>query len=134
MRLLPFSPMLQALLPNGLATLLNNMMLDRRVNIGPLQPLVIASNAVTIPANGSNFSIDAVGASTDLNSILGALDGDVIFVRSLSSARAIVFKHGVDNILCNGSADLTVSDLNDLVQCVYDGTTSKWKCILWPMG
>lgn len=134
MRVLPFSPILQALLPNGLATLINNIMLDRRVNIGTPQPLKIATGAVTIPANGSNFSIDGTGGSTDLDNILGGLDGDVIFVKSVSSARSIVFKHGAGNILCNGGADLTVASLNDVLICQYDGGTSKWKCVLFVMG
>lgn len=136
MRNLPFSPVLQASIPNALATFLRSIISDRRVNVGALLGLKIdGSGNVTLPlSSNSNFSIDGTGSSNNLDNILGALDGDIIYVRSLSSARSIVFKHGAGNLLCNGASDLTVASANDVVMCIYDADLAKWKCVLFVMG
>jgi hypothetical protein len=118
--------------PPGLRRLLQTMVGDRRINTGPVQPLAITAGSTTIPTNYSFFSIDAPGASTDLNSILGGLPGDLIFLQSVSSLRAIVLKHGIGNILCNGSADLTIASVNTIVMLHYNGT--NWRAILWTAG
>ncbi len=107
---------------------LTAIMADRRINTGPAQPLTIANGSVTIPVNFSFFTISATGGSTDLNTIAGALDGDLIYIRIASASNAVVFKNGAGNLLCSGAADITVSSVNSLVTAHYDGALAKWKC------
>lgn len=134
MRNIAYSISLKSLLPQGLLTWMNSIMADRRINTGPAQPVTVTSNAITILTNYSHFAIAATGGSTNLDSILGGLDGDMIFLKIANNSNAVVLKHGVANILCNGAADLTVSSVNDMLMAHYDGAISKWRCVLWTMG
>ena len=134
MRFIAYSTSLKALLPQGILTWMNSIMADRRVNTGPAQPVAVTSNAITISTNYSHFTISATGGSTNLNSILGCLDGDMFFLKIASNSNAVVLKHGAANILCNGSADLTIASVNDMVLCHYDGATSKVRAVLWVIG
>lgn len=121
-------------MPSGLVRLLQDMLFDRRVNIGAQQLVTIASNAFTIPVNYSHFAIAATGASTDLKTINGGIDGDVIYCKLKATANVVVVKHSGGNLICTGSADLTFVTVNDLLTCVYDAVLGKWKCDLKVMG
>lgn len=140
MRIFGISTDIKSWAPQALIKLLMSIMSDRKINTGAAQLVTIASNAITIADsaqkldNFSHFSIIASGGSTNLNSILGGNEGDMVFLKIASNSNAVVFKHGVGNILCNGAADLTVSSVNDMLMAHYDGGTSKWRCVLWTMG
>lgn len=125
MRKLPISPSFLKDLPRGAVHLFRDIMNDRRVNLGEPYPLTIASNAITIPPSISFFSIDGGGASTDLKTITGGVDGDFIIIYPVNSAHDIVLKNGTGNILCDGAADITLSSSDQIAICIYDGT--NWK-------
>jgi hypothetical protein len=114
--------------------LLNEIINNRRLNIGPKQPKTIASGVVEISGNFSYFSIDteSAAASDDLDTINGGNEGDVIFVEAANAARTVVLKDGTGNILTDGSVDLSLDNSQDVAQCLYDGT--NWKCALWNIG
>ncbi len=134
MRNFGISQELRSTLSTAFIRLLQDIMFDRRVNVGAQQAVTIASNAFTIPVNWSHFSIAASGASTDLKTISGGIDGDVIFCKIANNSNAVVFKHTGGNLICNGAADLTVSSVNSIVLAVYDGVLSKWKCVAFTIG
>lgn len=140
MRIFGISMNIKSAVPQALINLLMSIMSDRKINTGPAQAVAIVSNAITIADNAqkldnfSHFSISATGGSTNLNSILGGNNGDLIFLKIANNSNAVVFKHDAANILCNGSADLTVSSVNDMMMAHYDGDISKWRVVLWTMG
>lgn len=140
MRIFGISTDISMWAPQQLIKLLMNIMSDRKINTGSAQAVTVASNAITVADNVqklnnfSHFSIISTGGSTDLNSILGGNDGDMIFLKIADNANAVVLKHGAVNLLCNGAVDLTISSVNDMVMAHYDGATSKWRCVLWTMG
>ncbi len=134
MRNFGISQELRSTLSTAFIRLLQDIMFDRRVNIGVQQKVTIASNAFTIPVNWSHFSIIATGASTDLKNINGGIDGDVIFCKIADAANAVVFKHSGGNLLCNGGADVTVSATSTILMCIYDAVLTKWKVIPWTTG
>lgn len=133
MREFSISTILRQSLSVDLLQLLLKIMRDRRVNIGLPTALTVASNAITIPANtGSSFTVDANAASTNLTTINGGLQGDMLFFNTVNNAHAIVFKHSGGNIICSGSVDLTLSDTNDTIMALFDGT--NWRCVFWDYG
>lgn len=125
MRKLAISPSLLRGDPHSTIRLFQDIMNDRRVNLGDPFPLTIASNAITIPASISFFSVDGGGASTDLKTIVGGVGGDFIVLYPINSAHDIVLKNGTGNILCDGAADITLSSSDQFAICVFDGT--NWK-------
>lgn len=134
MRNLGLSAEIKASVPPAHLKFLQQIMSDRRVNTGNAQPISIITNAIAIADNQgllnnfSNFSLVATGGSTNLTTINGGLDGDLIFLKIASNSNAVVFKNSGGNIICEGGADLTVSSTSDLMACFYDATLSKWKC------
>lgn len=111
--------------------LLQDIVSNRRINTGVGQPITIASGVITIGANYSYFVIDteAAAASDDLDTISGANEGDLIFIKAANAARTVVLKDGTGNIKTNGSADLSLDNSDDLAVLHFDGTS--WKADLW---
>lgn len=125
MRKLPISPSLLQGDPHSIIKLFQDIMNDRRVNIGDPYPLTIASNAITIPPSVSFFSVDGGGASTDLKTITGGVAGDLIIIYPVNSAHVIVLKDATGNILCTGDTDITLNNSDLMALCIFDGT--NWK-------
>jgi len=108
---------------------------DRRVNIGTLQPVEIASGVITIIDGFSSYSVTVeTGSSDDIDTISNANGGDVIFLQAASDTATVVVKDGTGNILTEGSVDLSLDDLDDIAMCVFNETQSKWKCGIWNVG
>ncbi len=85
---------------------------SRKLNLKDATTLTITSGAITI--NRSSHSIDTEGAaaSDDLDSINGGVEGDLLYLRNISSSRIITLKHNVGNIRTPSEND-TVLDLPD---------------------
>jgi len=63
------------------------------------------------------------GASTDdLATINGGTEGDLLFLRSASSQRTVVLKHGVGNIRIPSGQDFSLDSPDKAVLLLYDGT------------
>lgn len=99
--------------------------LSKKLNFGVTPTLTIASGVIT--PTTSNFKIDtqSAAATDDLDTISGGVEGDVIFFRTVSSARDVVIKNGSGNILNASGADITLTVLNQMVCYVFDGT--NWR-------
>lgn len=114
--------------------LLQDIVGKRRINTGFVQPLTISAGIVTIGPNFSYFSIDteAAAASDNLDTISGANEGDLIFVKAANAARTVVVKDGTGNIKTSGGVDLSLDNSDDLVVLHFDGTS--WKANLWDIS
>lgn len=113
---------------------LNDLLQDRKLNTGAVQPLTISGGIVSISANYSYYSIDtqAAAASDDLDTISGGNEGDLIFIKAANTTRTVVVKDATGNILTNGSVDLSLDNTDDLVIMHFDGT--NWKANIWNIG
>lgn len=88
--------------------------------------LTISSNAITVAQNFHKIDTEGDAASDDLDTISGGTAGLWVVFRLMNAARAVVFKHGVDNIYCAGGVDITLSVANQFAFGIYDAALSFW--------
>ena len=84
----------------------------------------ISSGAITV-ANYDKFvfvDTEAAAASDDLVSILNGSLGQILVLRSQSSARTVTVKDGTGNLRLAGNADFTLGDTTDILTLVFTGT------------
>lgn len=88
--------------------------------------LTIASGVIT--ATNSYHIVDTEGgaASDDLDTINGGVDGEILIIRTASTARDIVIKNGTGNIILAGGADITLTNLRDKITLIYDSIAAQW--------
>jgi len=88
-----------------------------------------AAGAITVTQNYHTVDTLADAASDNLDTInLGANveEGTILIIRPDHTARTIVVRHGIDNILCNGNADIHLEDSHDFAFLIYDETLTAW--------
>ena len=88
--------------------------------------VTIASDAITVTHSYHIVDTEAAGATDNLSTISGGVDGMVIVLRQLSSARDITVKHNIGNILLSGAADRVLDNLSDKITLFYDSAAAKW--------
>ncbi len=99
---------------------------DRAIN-GRLclaeESVTIATGAITITQSRIKMDTEAAGASDDLDTINGAMNGAIIFIYTTDDARDVVVKHDTGNIKLNGGADITLDTTDKVLMLVSkDGT------------
>jgi hypothetical protein len=96
------------------------------LSLGTPTELTIASGAVT--ATSSRHYIDTEGdaAGDDLETINGGSESKILVISPANASRVVVLKHGVDNILCVGDADITLSGVHSFAICIYDDSAGAW--------
>lgn len=99
-----------------------------RTETSPLfSTLTLASNSITVLGKYHRIDTEASGATDNLDTINGGVDGMEITLRTTSDARDVVLRDGVDNIyLGNTGGNLTLSDTTKTVTLLYDGILSAW--------
>ncbi len=88
--------------------------------------LTINSGAVTVSRNYHTLDTEGSASSDDLDTINGGDGGDLVFLRTVNASRDVIIKHGTDNILCTGGADITLGEVHNLALGIYDANLSKW--------
>lgn len=86
--------------------------------------LTIASGVITVVQGNHTIDTEGDAASDDLDTINGAPEGMLVYVRPASGARTVVLKHDVGNIICPGAVDISLADVTDEALLFYNG--SKW--------
>lgn len=94
------------------------------------QSLVIATGVVTINNRMADVLwIDTEGgaATDDLVTLTGELyEGRRVSIRTVSSARDVVVKHGTGNVTLEGAVDRTLSTTNNVLVLEYNSVAGKW--------
>jgi hypothetical protein len=108
----------------GAMTVAGTSTLNGKVSLGTQTELTIAAGAITVTR--SYHTVDTTGdvASSDLETINGGIDGMILVLQANNSARTVVVKNNVGNILCG--ADFSLDNVADTITLLYDGTNSKW--------
>lgn len=94
------------------------------LRLPPGAELTIATGAVTRAASIHTIDTEGDAASDDLATISGGAAGDVLVIYPANGARTVVLDDAAGNILCAGSADITLDDADDWALLIYDG--SNW--------
>ena len=78
-----------------------------------------------VTATQSFHTIDTYGdgATDDLDSIAGGTPGQVLVIQAANSARTVVAKNGLENLLLEG--DMTLDNANDTLTMIFTGV--NWK-------
>ena len=84
------------------------------INFGPAASQQIVSGAITVTETKTVVDVEGGVASTDdLNTINGGANDDLIILRITNSARQVVVRHGVGNILLAGKTDKALQSVNE---------------------
>ena len=83
----------------------------------------IASGAITATSSYMIVDTESAGATDDLDTINGGVDGFRLTLRAANSARTVVVKDGAT---IEGPGDVTLDNEEDTVSLIYDGTLAKW--------
>ncbi len=86
--------------------------------------LTIASGVITVTGNYHDVDTESDGASDDLDTINGGIDGAILILRANNSARSVVVKDATGNIQCAG--DMTLDNIQDTITLIYDAVQSAW--------
>jgi len=91
--------------------------------------LTISTGAITATQAAHKVDTEGDAASDDLDTINGGTAEEVIWLRAENSGRTVVVKHGTGNIVCPNGRDISLAEVTDYVQVVYDG--SNWVVVSW---
>ncbi|MBS4052592.1 MAG: hypothetical protein KGZ69_15530 [Methylomonas sp.] len=84
----------------------------------------IASGAIAAVKTFHIVDTEAAGASDDLDTISGGVNGLHLYLRAANDARTVVIKDGTGNI--QGPGDCTLDNTQDIAQLLYDSTLTAW--------
>jgi hypothetical protein len=76
-----------------------------------------------VTATQSFHTIDTYGdgATDDLDSIAGSTPGQILVIQAADSARTVVAKNGVENLILEG--DMTLDNVNDTLTMIFTGVS-----------
>lgn len=78
--------------------------------------LTIATGAITVTQAWHTIDTESDAATDDLDTVSGLTAGVWYTFIAEHTDRSVVFKHGTDNIICDGAADITADSTNDVVR------------------
>lgn len=106
-------------------TLIGSNALTHTATVGITRTeLTIASGVITVTRGWHSVDTESDGASDDLDTINGGVDGMTLVIRADNAARTVVVKDGTGNI--KGPGDVTLDNSEDTCTLIYDGTNSVW--------
>lgn len=86
--------------------------------------LTIASGAITVTGSYHTVDTEAAGASDDLDTINGGVDGARLVIRAVDSTHTVVAKDATGNLQLAG--DHTMDNAQDTLTLIYDGALTAW--------
>lgn len=110
----------------GTNTFSSTVSFDGKWSTGDDGERTISSGVIVI--TGAFHTVDTEGdaATDDLDTINTGASGMRLVLRAESAARDVVIKHNTGNILTPGGIDITLTDLNRVVDLIYDSEQGKW--------
>ena len=96
------------------------------LDIGHYETLTIATGVIRVTKSGQKrVDTQSAAATDDLDTINGGIDGRIITLRGVSSARDVTVKTGTGNITLVGG-DFIMETLNHRITLMYDAIQSVW--------
>lgn len=92
--------------------------------LGSPTELTISGGIITVTQSNHTVDTENDDADDDLDTINGGIDGMLLILRSVDSARDVTLKDGADNLILAG--DFTLSHQYDRIELIYDATQSAW--------
>ena len=97
-----------------------------QLNLGGVgDTLTIAGGVISLSRTSHVMDVES-GSSDDLDTISGAVTGDLLTLQIISSARPITVKHNTGNIFLADAKDRLLNDVRQLLVLKYDGVNSRW--------
>lgn len=84
----------------------------------------IASGVIAATSSYMIVDTEAAGASDDLDTINGGVDGAHLYLRAANAGRTVVVKDGTGNI--QGPGDFSLDNSQDTCHLIYDATLAAW--------
>jgi len=96
------------------------------LGLGAPTTLTIATGAVTATRSYHKIDTEAAAASDDLDTINGGVDGNILILRCVASARDVVVRDNAGNIQLAGGVNFTLGNLRDRLVLQYDAEAAEW--------
>lgn len=90
----------------------------------PFSDLTIASGVVTVTGTTHRVDTEAAAATDDLDTINGGIDGQLLIIKSVASARDVTLKDGTGNLQLAG--DFVLDTSSDTIMLVYYSVANLW--------
>ena len=90
-----------------------------QLNYAAAVELTIASGAVTATQTVHSLDTEADAATDDLDTINGGVEGHILVINAINSARTVVLKHGTGNIICPGGVDFSLDDFRTHLMLIF---------------
>lgn len=87
--------------------------------------LTISAGSISVIGSRHTVDTEADAATDDLDTILGGVDGMVLYLQSSASSRDVVVKDATGNIQLNHDFALDVG--RDSLALIYNGAASQWQ-------
>jgi len=95
---------------------------EHEPTFGSPTTLTISGGVITVTQAFHRVDTESAVAKDELDTINGGVDGQVLILRTLNSARDVLVKHGTGNIWLNNARDKYLGSTVDKLTLVYDGT------------
>ena len=115
-----FQPVTGDLNAPGDINVIGNVRVEGFLNLGTATELTIASGAVTATRSYHTIDTESDGASDDLDTISGGIEGYILVIRAVNDARTVVAKDATGNLQLSG--DITLDNSQDTLTLIFDGT------------
>lgn len=83
-----------------------------------------SSNAITITNQSANYLVDTSSSDITLNTINGLVSGEKIVLGISDDSNTLTLTNGIDNIINPSGSNIVLSNINDKVELISDGTNS----------
>lgn len=90
------------------------------LNFGSAVELTIAAGVVTATQTYHTIDTEADAATDDLDTINGGSEGDIVILRTTTTARVVTVKDGTGNILIEG--DFVLTNSQDTITLLHNGS------------
>jgi len=94
----------------------------RLIQLTSAEPITISNDTITVTQSFHLVDTEGQASSDDLATIQGGEEGDLLFLRCVSSSRKVVIKHGIGNIRIPGGQDFVLDSTDKAVLFLFDGT------------
>ena len=90
------------------------------INLGAPVSQTIATGVITVTSSHCKVDTEAAAATDDLDTINGGTDGDILYLRTVSSSRDVTCKDGTGNLRLEG--DFILDTSQDYIHLISDGS------------
>ena len=104
--------------PNYTLDVIGDVRVNQQFTLGTADELTISGGVITVTKSYHNIDTQGEAVSDELDTINGGVDGMILVLRSVASARDVTLKDGTGNLILAG--DFILSNNRDKIMLIWD--------------